>query len=236
MPPSSRRAAVQRIEDLSPTVRAYHLRVEGKEPFSHQPGQWISLLVPFSGGPVERVYSIASAPGPESKFELCVKQGPGEPGDQYLGKLTHGETVGFTGPGGTFVLREPIEREAFFVANGTGIAPMRAMLQAALKASNGYRLTLLLGARSEPDLLYHDEWKALESGHENFRYLATLSRPSESWPGHRGRVPGQTAALIKGRSDVEVYICGQSDMVTQVRRQCQEWGVPEERVHNENYG
>lgn len=236
MPPSSRRAAVERIEDLSPTVRSYHLRVEGQEPFSHQPGQWVSLLVPFSGGPARRVYSIASAPGPEPIFEVCVKQGPGKPGDQYLGTLTRGATVEFTGPGGTFVLREPIEREALFVANGTGVAPLRAMLQAALKASNGHRLTLLFGARSEPDLLYRDEWRALESGHENFRYLTALSSPTESWVGCRDRVTDQTAALIKGRPDVDLYICGQPDMVARVRRQCEEWGVPEERVHYEKYG
>ncbi len=236
MPPSSRCAVVERIEDLAPSVRAYHLRVEGKEPFSHQPGQWVSLLVPFLGGPAKHVYSIASAPAPAPKFELCVKQGPGEQGDQFLGKLTRGACVEFTGPGGTFVLREPIEREALFVANGTGIAPLRAMLQAALKASNGHRLTLLLGARSEPELLYGDEWRTFESNHENFRYLTTLSRPSASWPGCKGRVLDQTVALIKGRSDVDVYICGQPHLVTQIRRQCQEWGVPKERVHYEKYG
>jgi NAD(P)H-flavin reductase len=236
VPPASRVATVEHVEDLSPAVRSLRLRVEGQEPFSYLPGQWISLRIPQPEGVPRWVYSIASAPRPEPVFELCVKGGLREAEGRHPGALALGTRVEFTGPDGSFVLRQPIEREAIFVGNGTGIAPLRAMLQAAARASNSNRLTLLFGARDETELLYREEWEALARSRASVRYLPTLSNPASSWRGLRGYVQEQTPSLLRCQPEADIYVCGKETMVSQVRLQCRQWAIPEDRVHFESYG
>jgi ferredoxin-NADP reductase len=226
---------VERIEDLSPSVRAFHLLPIGGGPLSYRPGQRVSLQIPRDRKGAIRVYSIASSARERAHFELCVKHVAGGPGIDYLWGLQVGDSVDFSGPHGKFVLREPVDRDAVFIATGTGIAPFRPMLRQALQAARQRRLVLLAGARAEEDLLYRKEWEEMERIHPNFRYIPTLSRPLEGWKGRTGYVQKITSELLKGRAETDVYICGQRYMVAAVREQCALWGIPAERVHFENY-
>ena len=72
-----------------------------------------------------------------------------------------------------------------FVATGTGIAPIRSMLQHVFSLGTERRLTLLFGARYASGLLYRKEFERLASEHQNFVFLPTLSRPDDIWSGRR---------------------------------------------------
>ena len=229
------RAVLERTEDLTPGVRAFRFRVEGRSRFEFRPGQWVRLHVPHQGKLPGRGYSIASPPGGDNRFDLCVKHVGAGPGSDRLRSLRRGDRVEIDGPHGTFTLREPLERAAVFVANGTGVTPFRAMLGRALGLSSGHPLTLVLGARTRGDLLYHREWEEQERRHANFRYLPVLSRPEEGWEGPRGYVQDATPDLLEPLRDAEVYVCGLGPMVSAVREQCRAWGYPRERVHFETY-
>lgn len=235
MPDSTRRARLERIEDLTPTVRAFHFRVEGKEPFTFLPGQFVALHFRHDRRPAQRSYSIASPPGDGARFELCVKHVASGPATRYLWGLRRGDRVELGRPSGGFLLREPIERGAVFVANGTGVTPFRPMLAKALPLSKGQPISLLLGARAESDLLYRAEWEELERRYTNFRFVPTLSRAGAEWPGLRGYVQDATPEILRPPRDVDVYVCGLRPMVTAVREQCRAWRYAASRVHFENY-
>lgn len=229
------RARIEKIEDLTPTVRAFHLALEEGGRLDFKPGQYVTLHLPHEGKTLTRSYSIASPPGPDARFEVCVKHVHHGTATDHLWRLKPGAHVQLTGPSGTFTLREPIERDIVFVANGTGITPFRPMIHRALSHSGGRRITLLFGARTRADLLFQDEWAALERRHPAFRFLPTLSRPEPRWQGQTGYVQDVTPSLLEKRRDVDVYICGLRTMVGKVREQCAAWGYPGERVHFENY-
>src|SRR5690242_12192393 len=98
---------------------------------AHRPGPFLLCLLPVRGATLGRPYPIASDPE-DDQLELCLDLVPGGPGSRHLFGLAVGATVRFTGPWGTFVLDRAPDAEAVFVADGTGIAPIRPMIRRAL--------------------------------------------------------------------------------------------------------
>ncbi len=91
-----------------------------------------------NGKKITRAYSIASAPGDNNRFGLClnlVKDGIFSP---HLFQMKPGDVVEMLPPLGQFVLRHP-DRDAILVATGTGIAPFRSILHAHLNETSRLR-------------------------------------------------------------------------------------------------
>ena len=139
----------------APDTRSLFL--EPGERLRFKPGQFVSCLVPSGGETLNRPYSIASSPD-DPRWELLLNLVPGGPGSQYLFDRRTGDTIRFTGPWGTFVVDTLPDAETIFVAERTGIAPIRAMLRDAAPRTPRPSLRLLYGT----DLpLYRDELAAL---------------------------------------------------------------------------
>jgi ferredoxin-NADP reductase len=127
------------------------------ERLAFKPGQFVSCLVPSGGETLNRPYSIASSPD-DPNWEILLNLVPGGPGSQYLFERRAGDTIRFTGPWGTFVVDALPDAETIFVAERTGIAPIRPMLRDAARRTPRPPLRVLYGA----DLpLYRDELAAL---------------------------------------------------------------------------
>lgn len=235
-----RRALVlDAIADLSPSVRSFVLRSADGAPIDYLAGQWMKLYLP---GGIDRDYSIASSPVPvgepgSDRFELAITRVEGGAGSAALFSLTPGATLDALGPNGLFV-REDRHRDvpAIYVATGTGLAPIRAMVHEELRRDEITAQVLVFGCRTEDDLLYRAELEALELAHARFRYLPTLSRGSDAWSGRRGYVQTHLPALCRELGDAHVYVCGLSKMIDDVRAVLKtDLGVDRRFVHTERY-
>ncbi|MFI5301826.1 MAG: hypothetical protein ACHREM_27365 [Polyangiales bacterium] len=106
-------------------------------------------------------------------------------------------------------------------------------------------MSVLLGVRTEAELLYRDELEALAREQARFRFVPTLSRGADEWRGRRGYVQTHLAEVLDDLApiasegaarDVDVYVCGLTRMIKEVRRIARdELHVPRERVHVERY-
>lgn len=197
------------------------------------PGQFVSLTETFDGRGVTRAYSIASPPD-GNRFDLCLNRVQDGLFSPHLFAMKPGDQVDMKGPLGYFVLRNP-GRDAIFVATGTGIAPFRSMLMAHLGQGPHQQYTLLFGVRYEANLLYREQFEALERKHANFRFWPTLSRPDMGWSGRRGRVQAHLAEALEERRDVDVYICGMREMVDEVRALLKGFGLDRRQIILEKY-
>ncbi len=142
----------------------------------------------------------------------------------YLCDLRPGDPVRVTGPNGKrFLLPEKTEdHDYLFVATGTGIAPFRGMLLDLLRPVNGTpsksKITLVMGAPYETDLLYDDLFRELASQHSNFRYHTALSRqpqadaPRSMYVQQRIAAQHEEMADILGSERGLLYICGLAGM------------------------
>jgi CDP-4-dehydro-6-deoxyglucose reductase len=220
--------------DLAPEVRHFVFEVPGVERLIFEPGQYLSFRHEVDGEPLVRPYSIASPPNGRNRFELCLNRVPSGPFSNLLCHFQPGEEVLFAGPLGSFQLRQPV-RDCLFVGVGTGIAPLRSMIGHLLGHGCTARLQLLFGARNRESLLYAATFEALARQHPNFEFHPTLSREGPSWTGLTGYVQGHLDALLGGRTDLTVYICGLKAMVNDVRARLEARGLDRHSIVYEKY-
>ncbi len=221
---------LQHLQHQAITDRTTHFTF--RAPFRHVAGQYLALSATINGTVVRRYYSIASPPRPEGTIDLCI-QHEGEFA-RHLLDLRGGDPLQCSEPAGSMGLRNA-HRQAVYFAAGTGIAPMRAILLEQLDANPRADATLVEGARCSSELLYRDEFEDLASRHPHFRYTPVVSGDDLEWPGCRGRVTDHLDDAIRGRSDIDVYFCGQPEMVSALREKLVAGGIPEDRQIFERY-
>ena len=226
-----------RIRDVLPaTPRARLVRIDlDGQRFFYQPGQ--ALLIGTHGYERRKPYSIASAPEDAERsgyLELLVGvDAEGVAGPHFA--LRVGEPVDVDGPLGRFTFpAEPVERRFLFIAGGTGIAPLRAMMRHALRVPHD-EVGLLYSARTPFEFAFEDEFRALASAGEiNLRQTVTREA-ADTWQGTRGRIgQGDLAPLVHDPATL-CFVCGPPALVANIPKLLGELGIEPPRVRIEEW-
>lgn len=222
-------------EALRATPRASIVRIElnGAE-FDYQAGQSVLVGTP---GAARRPYSIAASPQETRRndyIELLVGVGAnGTPGPHL--KLEPGSEVDVEGPVGSFRFpSDPTERRFVFIAGGTGIAPLRAMLRHALTL-RGHRIGLYYSARTPEDFAYEAEFRTLaEQGRIELRQTVTRAVDGE-WSGTRGRISrAELQGLVHDPATL-CFICGPPTLVSEMSNELAALGVERSLIRSEEW-
>jgi ferredoxin-NADP reductase len=223
---------------LTSFTRHLEFGMEKVARFGFVPGQWLSLKHTKSDGEeITRAYSIASPPGENNRFALCLNRVQDGFMSNFLCDMNQGDEISCQGPFGDFILRPPM-RDTIFIATGTGVAPFRSMLHWLLGEPSRHEskeLWLLFGSRTEQDIYYHREFLELASAHRNFHYLPTLSRSSPNWKGLRGYVQEHVPEIVAGRTEMHAYICGLDKMIKANRELLKLQGWDRKSIRYEKY-
>lgn len=217
----------------------YEFTLAKPEGFSFQAGQFVMFQVPLVDNPSDvqgRAFSIASAPSePELLFVARIKPG-GRAGRWISEMLKEGDDVRFQGPLGKFTLAASGEPKLLFLATSSGVAPFRSQLVEALHQSDTRAMDLLFCVRSEEDVFWAKELSGMTAGHPNVHIHVSLSRPGAGWKGLIGHVQDVASTVISDLSERSIYVCGGPEMVKEVRAKAEEeWKIPKERIHSEDY-
>lgn len=227
------RARLIESTEIAPDVRHFVFAVPEVQSLEFTPGQFVSFTEPFHGKAITRAYSIASVPD-GNRFELCLNRVEGGLFSPYLFSLNPGGEVEMRGPLGYFTPKEPF-RDSVFIATGTGIAPFRGFMRSDAVTASDAAITLLFGTRYEAGILYRDEFEQFERSRARFRFLPTLTRPSDGWQGRTGRVQQHLDEVLGGRTDIDVYLCGLKAMVDDVRALLKARGFDRKQIIAEKY-
>jgi len=261
-------AALQR-RYLQPYPSLLRITVETDEPVEFAAGQYLSIRYQDT----TRVYSIASSPTRDEP-EFCVGRVPGGQMTSELAvDLEAGDTVTLRGPYGELLLDEPSSRDIVFLATGTGIAPLKSMIDYLFETGRDWYgdtvrdIWLILGGGWEDTLPYHETFKEYANERENFHYVPTVSRESylSEWDGetayvqyvlakylddsvvdeqslpteferYRNKPPRQSIDARLDPSQLEVYACGLTAMVSGLVEAAEQLGVPPEHTEFEGFG
>jgi NAD(P)H-flavin reductase len=226
------------IRDVLPgTPRSRVVRFElGGRAFPYAAGQ--AVLVGAHGQPRRKPYSIAASPedaGRDGWLELLVGVDDQGVAGTHL-SLVPGALVDVEGPVGSFTFPpEPAERRFVFIAGGTGIAPLRAMLRHALAIPHR-EVGLLYSARTPDDFAFEPELRQLaRDGRIELRQTITRTGSDESWTGGRGRIGrGELQPLVHDSATL-CFICGPPTLVDETTKLLQELGVPRGRIRVEEW-
>jgi len=216
--------------DETAAMRALRLELPPPIARAHErPGQVVKLHTRAG----DAYFALATAPSPAGAVELLVKRG-GRVADAAIASAVPGGTLDMSAPFGKgFLVDEARGRHVLLFAAGSGIAPIRALVQHILANRDGFdRVTLFYGQRLGGDFAYRREHLAWERG--GIRVVLCPSREHEAWPGVRGRVQEVARSLAFGGSPPEdsvAFVCGMTAMVDDVKATLAGAGIPPERVH-----
>jgi CDP-4-dehydro-6-deoxyglucose reductase len=186
---------------------------EGGMP-DYRPGQYMNILLPDGA---TRSFSMASPPNGKS-LDFHVRRIPGGRfTDAMLGKAAPGTPLQIEAPLGTFCFHEEDYRPLLMVATGTGVAPIKAILESLLDNPDCPPVTLYWGMRTAADLYLSDVIESWKGRLYEFDFIPVLSRADTSWTGRRGYVQDAVAEDFDDLSEHAVYLCGSPDMVTEAK-------------------
>jgi CDP-4-dehydro-6-deoxyglucose reductase, E3 len=239
MPAVKCSSEVIEIKKLTYDVKEISLKLIDPPRVDFVAGQYVSIEVTeIKEGHARlnnRPYSIASPPEESDVLKLCVNLVRGGPGSSYLHSLHLGDKVAFLYPMGYFTIHDEAATSLLFVATGTGIAPIKSMILHLLLAGSRRPMTFYWGLRKEEDLYYQDEFEALARQYPFFKYVITLSQPSSGWQGARGRVTHHLPEAVQSTENLEAYLCGNGEMIKEVRGLLIEKGMTRKSIHHEKF-
>ncbi|MCR4329814.1 MAG: FAD-binding oxidoreductase [Candidatus Roizmanbacteria bacterium] len=194
-------------------------------------GQYILLEV----GNGFRQYSIASSPQFNKKFELLIDTTPMGIGSQYLMNLALGDHIHFRAPLGVFVLHES-NLPKLFLATGSGIAPMKSMLEFMHEMRSPQKRILLWGTRTFEQAYYTDIWKKL-GRMKGFDYTFCLSKGDVRDHCSKGYIQDALNDIFLHNSpqSFEYYVCARPTIVESLKQYLAQKSVPESNIFHEKF-
>ena len=224
-------AEVVANDPVTHDLRHLVLRVSGELKFF--PGQYVDISVPGTGA--SRSFSMANTSSRETGLlEFVIKVYPGGLFSEFLDRrLRVGDRLDLTGPFGVFTLRDNPDARLVFLGGGAGMAPILALLRSMAERGIDRPTTFYYGSRTQLDLCFEDELRALEQTLPRFRYVPALSEAD--WDGESGLITDVVERLEEDFKDVDAYVCGPPPMVEAAIALLERKGVPEAHIYYDKF-
>ncbi len=213
--PDDYRATVLCTMQMTPTIWSIHLGLEGPRVFDFLPGQSIWPRFERDGRTFTKIYSIASSPALCPEVELCISRVGWS--SNYMCELKPGDTIDMRGPYGMLTLEQVPESDLVYVAEGSGIAPIKSHIEWLFAQENPPNVWLFYGGADPSEIAYHALWKDLAAHNLKFRYIPTVQvgAGEEFEP---GSAEAAVAAFIKRPESLRTDICAVEGRVDEIKQ------------------
>lgn len=226
-------ATVMSVRPLGNDVLHLALEIAGQADLVYRPGQYINIFLPDGS---HRSFSMASRPHPQTlDFHIRRVQG-GVFTNQRLGALKPGDELTVELPLGEFCYHAEDYRPLLMVATGTGLAPIKGMLESLLDEDDCPPVSLYWGMRTPSDLYLLDEIRAWSERLCDFRFVPVLSRADPTWRGRRGHVQQAVLEDIGDLSEHAIYLCGSPVMVGDAKQAFLARGASIHHLYADSFG
>lgn len=223
---------ISKIEKLSNSIMRVFLRLPPKSAFDFLPGQYVDIIGPNS---VRRSYSIANANIETLGIELHIRSFEGGVMSGYwFGQAKENDLLRLDGPKGTFFLRSLTGLNLVYLATGTGIAPVKSMLESLTLLPKDLlprSVSVFWGVRVFEDL-YIDVSKTTDL---NINFVPVLSRPSAAWTGRSGYVQDVFVSESPELESTVVFACGSDEMIKSAKSLLKSLGLPSEHFFSDAF-
>jgi len=215
---------------LAKDILEVTLRLPPSSNFEFYPGQYVDVLM-FG---LSRSYSIANAPRVDGRITLIIRRVFGGRYSEYwFDQAKENDLLRIKGPYGTFFLRETSASKLVFFATGTGIAPIKAMLEARLSDADNKtdEVRVIWGNR------YRDDFFDIGlSDASSIKMTRCVSREDESSLFESGYI--QDVFLSQNEhmlSDVALYACGSPEMIDASQQKMAALGHPSKQFFKDAF-
>ena len=221
---------ISSIATVTPNIVEVVLRLPPKVDFQFLAGQYIDII--RNGH--KRSYSISHNQCEGNELRLFIRNYEGGLFSQYwFSEAKANDLLRMEGPLGTFFYRSnPVCEEIVLLATGTGIAPIKAILnqwQQQPEQVKGKKIWLLWGGRKKEDLFWQPETTL-----PNFTYIPVLTREDE-WQGAKGYVQEIALQQPIHWQKAQVYACGSEVMIQSAQKLLTQQGLKEENFFSDAF-
>jgi CDP-4-dehydro-6-deoxyglucose reductase len=200
-------AKIDSISRISNSVIEIQLRVPPNANFNYISGQYVNIIK----GDIKRSYSIGNA-NKAGNLVFFIKNYEGGRFSNYLfNEAKTNDLLRIEGPIGTFFYRNTSKKNIIFLATGTGIAPIKAILEQMSEDPDSViqkNIYLFFGGRTEEDLFWIPDFRKIK-----VTFVPVLSRSNPSWTGATGYIQDSVLTNEIDLSDSVVYACGSVNMI-----------------------
>ncbi|MEU5051601.1 globin domain-containing protein [Streptomyces sp. NPDC021096] len=195
-------------------------------------GQYVSVETPW--WPKHwRYYSAANAPRRDGTLTFHVRAVPGgSVSNALVHRAVVGDVIQLGAPMGDMVLDAADHRDLLFVAGGTGLAPIRALIEEVARRGGHNQVQLFLGARTGAELYGVDDMLRMAQRHHWLTIRAAVS--DEYIPGIRGSLP-DVLTEYGPWYEHDVFLSGPAQMVASARESLTLNGTPLDRIHHDPF-
>jgi benzoate/toluate 1,2-dioxygenase reductase subunit len=144
-----------------------------------------------------------------------------------------GTPIEFTGPAGSFYLRD-IKRPLLFLAGGTGLAPFLSMLGKIVETGSAHPIHLVYGVTNDVDLVGVEQLEEFVTRIPGFTFFTCVAAGNSAHP-RKGYVMAHIEPGHLNGGDVDIYLCGPPPMVDAVRAWLGEQSVAPANFYYEKF-
>jgi CDP-4-dehydro-6-deoxyglucose reductase len=213
--PERHTAMITGIDLFSPDVIHLSLVLPEAASFVFLPGQHMNVFLDDGS---HRSFSMASIPGGNAVDFHIRRVAGGRFTEGRLAQLQPGDMLDVELPHGTFRYHDEDYRQLLMVATGTGISPIKCILESLMDDPDCPPVSLYWGMRTEADLYLDAEIRTWADRLYEFNYVAVLSRADASWQGRRGHVQDAVLQDFGDLSEHSIYLCGSPAMISDAKK------------------
>lgn len=197
------------LDDLTHDIKLVRITAEDGAPLLFTAGQYAQIG--FDGVPA-RSYSMANAHGDDG-LEFHIRRVPGGATSEHVhNALKTGDTITLELPLGSSSLRQHHSGPILCIAGGSGLAPVKSIVETALAHGMKQPIHVYFGVRAERDLYLVEHFQALAKRHPNLTFAPVLSE-EQSAQYRSGFVTQAVAEDLPDLDGWKAYVAGPPPMV-----------------------
>jgi ferredoxin-NADP reductase len=232
-------AIIEQLEIIADNTVHLKLQLQqdanGNIAATFEPGQFMTIEIPNTND--RRTYSLANTSNSDGKLEFLIRlQIKGIGSDFFRQQAQVGTKLVLHGPQGNFKLDANSSHPRWFVAGGTGIAPILSMLRHAAEMQDMQAAHLFFGVNRENELFGSDILQDLQAQLPQLQMTVCVWKPQNDWRGFIG-TPADAfqQALAQTNIQPDVYLCGPPLLLDAAEKIALTAGIPQTQIFVERF-
>jgi NAD(P)H-flavin reductase/hemoglobin-like flavoprotein len=204
------------------------LTLRPNQPYSYRAGQFASIETPYRPRSW-RHYSMATAESHDGLVEFHVRiVGAGFVSGPLVWSARVGDVLKLGAPLGEMGIDKQSQRDVLCIAGGTGLAPIKAMVDEMTRWNTARKVTVFLGVRRPGDLYDIAALHRIQAMNSWLTVIACVS-DDPTFIGERGTLP-DVVARYGSWAEHDVFLCGSPDMMRATLSRLREIAIPDARI------
>lgn len=221
---------IDSIKKINDDVLKVIFRLPPNSNYNFISGQYVNIIK----GNIKRSYSIANNIKSNGELEFYIKKYEnGLMSHYWFDEAKENDLLRLEGPLGTFFYRDSLKENIILLATGTGIAPIRAILEQLNQNPKNYinkKIWLIWGGRYEQDIFWKPKFSEI-----NFKFIPVLSRENKKWKGEIGYVQNIVLKQKINLKNAQVYACGSINMIKTAKELLTKNSLPKEQFYSDAF-